>query len=68
MKRRTMLEAAGMLPALMMGGPLRAAQAMASQPGMEPIASGPFEPTWTSLSRFAVPDWFADAKFGIWAH
>lgn len=28
----------------------------------------PFEPTWDSLSKFQVPDWFRDAKFGMWAH
>src|SRR3954464_3102385 len=32
------------------------------------IASGPFRPTWQSLSQYQVPDWFRDAKFGIWAH
>jgi alpha-L-fucosidase len=33
-----------------------------------PIAPGPFQPTWDSLSNFQTPDWFRDAKFGIWAH
>ncbi len=28
----------------------------------------PFEPTWTSLRQFTCPDWFRDAKFGIWSH
>jgi alpha-L-fucosidase len=32
------------------------------------IAKGPFEPMWESLSSYRVPDWFRDAKFGIWAH
>ncbi|MFI5139535.1 MAG: alpha-L-fucosidase, partial [Sphingobacteriales bacterium] len=32
------------------------------------IAAGPFEPTWKSLAQYQVPDWFRDAKFGIWAH
>ncbi|MEZ2336933.1 alpha-L-fucosidase [Mucilaginibacter sp. RCC_168] len=32
------------------------------------IASGPFRPTWDSLSQYQVPDWFRDAKFGMWAH
>jgi alpha-L-fucosidase len=33
------------------------------------IATGPFKPTWESLSsQFQTPDWFRDAKFGIWAH
>jgi alpha-L-fucosidase len=27
-----------------------------------------FLPTWESLARYRVPDWFRDAKFGIWAH
>ena len=31
--------------------------------------AGPFQPTWTSLtSGYRTPDWFRDAKFGIWAH
>lgn len=34
----------------------------------EPIASGKFEPTWQSLSQYKVPDWYRNAKFGIWAH
>ena len=32
------------------------------------IAKGPFQPTWESLSSYQTPDWFRDAKFGIWAH
>ena len=33
------------------------------------IAAGPFQPTWESLaSQYHCPDWFRDAKFGIWAH
>jgi len=32
------------------------------------IADGPFQPNWESLSNYQVPDWFRDAKFGIWAH
>jgi alpha-L-fucosidase len=27
-----------------------------------------FEPTWDSLKQYTCPDWFRDAKFGIWAH
>jgi alpha-L-fucosidase len=34
----------------------------------EPVASGKFEPTWRSLAQYQVPEWFRDAKFGIWAH
>jgi alpha-L-fucosidase len=32
------------------------------------IAKGPFEGTKESLLRFTCPDWFRDAKFGIWSH
>ncbi|HLJ51545.1 MAG TPA: alpha-L-fucosidase [Bryobacteraceae bacterium] len=32
------------------------------------IASGPFEATRDSLKSYRVPEWFRDAKFGIWAH
>src|ERR1035438_5756925 len=33
----------------------------------EPI-TGRFRPTWESLKAYRHPDWFRDAKFGIWAH
>ena len=29
---------------------------------------GPFKPTWDSLLEYEAPDWYRDAKFGIWAH
>jgi len=32
------------------------------------LPEGPFEPTWESLRRYEVPDWFRDAKFGIFIH
>jgi alpha-L-fucosidase len=32
------------------------------------IAPGPFQGTRDSLKTYRVPDWFRDAKFGIWAH
>ena len=34
----------------------------------EPIIKGPFEPTWESLQNYKTPDWYRDAKFGMWAH
>jgi alpha-L-fucosidase len=35
---------------------------------MSPVA-GPFKPDWQSLiDGYRAPDWFRDAKFGIWAH
>ncbi|NLH98578.1 MAG: alpha-L-fucosidase [Chthonomonadales bacterium] len=32
------------------------------------IAPGPFAPTYDSLKQYRCPDWFRDAKLGIWAH
>ena len=32
------------------------------------VAQGPFTDTWESLSRYQVPDWYQDAKFGIFIH
>jgi len=34
----------------------------------EPMAVGPFEASWDSLGKYQMPEWFRDAKFGIWAH
>ena len=33
-----------------------------------PIAKGPFKPDWISFKQYECPQWFRDAKFGIWAH
>lgn len=30
--------------------------------------SGPFQPTVESLDKYRVPEWYADAKFGIFVH
>ena len=29
---------------------------------------GPYKPTWDSLLQYETPEWYRDAKFGIWAH
>ena len=34
----------------------------------EQMQKGDFEPTWESLRKYETPQWFRDAKFGIWAH
>ena len=40
-----------------------------SSSGVTSTAAGPFEPTWESLERnYRLPDWYRDAKFGIWMH
>jgi alpha-L-fucosidase len=32
------------------------------------VTDGPFQPSWDSLEKYECPEWFRDAKFGIWAH
>lgn len=33
-----------------------------------PIAPGPFKPEFDSFTQYQCPDWFRDAKLGMWAH
>jgi alpha-L-fucosidase len=33
-----------------------------------PMIKGKYEPTDESLKKFVYPNWFRDAKFGIWSH
>ena len=42
--------------------------ARAEAEGKYPIADGPFKPDLDSLKQYQCPEWFRDAKFGIWAH
>src|SRR5581483_3111251 len=32
------------------------------------IRKGPFKDDWESLKKYQVPDWYRDAKFGIFMH
>lgn len=32
------------------------------------VCQGPYQATWESLAAWECPEWFKDAKFGIWAH
>lgn len=54
-----MMRAAGLLLLLL----CQVAQADPPQ-----IAAGPFQGNVDSLRQYKCPDWFRDAKFGIWAH
>jgi len=40
----------------------------AAQETIPEIAKGPFDGTFESLKAYKIPDWFLDAKFGMWAH
>lgn len=32
------------------------------------VKAGPYQASWQSLKSWECPEWFKDAKFGIWAH
>lgn len=57
--------------ACMSAGVVQAKDTSAKKPpivGNWKIAEGPFQPSWESLGKYQCPEWFRDAKFGIWAH
>jgi len=47
--------------------PVTAVPAVRVKTANEPVATGKFSPTWESLKQYQTPEWFRDAKFGIWA-
>src|ERR1700749_2427329 len=57
--------------ALLKGAGLALGTGLSLRPGRaaDVIAPGPFRADWDSLkAQYQAPDWFRDAKFGIWAH
>jgi alpha-L-fucosidase len=57
--------------ALLLIGRVAAAPIAAPEPlpAQRTIAPGPFGPNWDSLTaNYKCPEWFRDAKLGIWAH
>ena len=32
------------------------------------LVPGPFKPTYESLKAYTCPEWYQDAKLGLWAH
>jgi alpha-L-fucosidase len=60
MKRRSLLQhLVAAIPTLAWGRHLFAAA---------PAEIGPFSANWRSLEGYRTPEWFRNAKFGIWAH
>jgi alpha-L-fucosidase len=60
--RRHLLAAVTAAPALILG------RKSSAQDSLPEIAKGPFDGTAESLRAYQIPEWFRDAKFGIWAH
>ncbi|HWW00545.1 MAG TPA: alpha-L-fucosidase [Candidatus Acidoferrum sp.] len=56
------------LAALLTSSPGHLPAAEPAKPLALPIAPGPFQATMDSLTNYHCPEWFRDAKFGIWAH
>ena len=57
------------LIALLFSGSLATVAAQTNALNLSPIAAGPFKPDWNSLTNYQdAPEWYRDAKFGIWAH
>ncbi len=40
----------------------------AAQDSLPSIAKGPYDGTAEGLKKYKIPEWFRDAKFGMWAH
>jgi alpha-L-fucosidase len=53
---------------LFLAMPLAWLVAVGIQAANLPVTPGPFQPTMASLTNYSCPEWFRDAKFGIWAH
>ena len=60
MNRRTIIK--------MLGATIPALYLSKNSFGISTWGKVPFKPEWQSLENYRVPDWFRDAKFGIWAH
>ena len=57
------------LSVFVLGYSLATALAQTNSLQLPPIAAGPFKPDWNSLTNYqSAPEWYRDAKFGIWAH
>ena len=64
-----------MLSAVLLGAWIAALAPAADSPGRTvgpapkpTIAPGPFKPEFESLKQYKYPEWFRDAKLGMWAH
>lgn len=68
MKRRQLLKhIAAAVPAIAMSRLGYGANTI-SHASQEPFSAGPFSADWNSLTSYKTPEWFKNAKFGIWAH
>jgi alpha-L-fucosidase len=64
----TALAAASARTSLWQSGLQAQAPAAPSKGTLPAIAPGPFKGSRESLAAYHMPDWFADAKLGMWNH
>jgi len=68
MKRRTLIkQIAAAIPVAILHNKLNAASFLLDAEEAI-IQKGKFEPRWESLQQYQTPEWYRNAKFGIWAH
>jgi len=69
MQRRLLLkQMAALLPAPFIAKQLKATDFFRELHADEMSINGPFKPNWESLQAYQTPEWYRNAKFGIWAH
>ena len=69
MNRRALIkQLATILPASLLARYVHATPFLNQPAAGENILKGPFTPSWESLQQYQTPEWFRNAKFGIWAH
>jgi len=71
MNRRQLIQSLAIgIPGVLLSNKLSAFQSNDDEAKgfVEKILGGPFSPTWDSLANYKTPEWFRDAKFGMWAH
>jgi alpha-L-fucosidase len=72
MKANVLLPCFAIAAALLSGcrsAPSDLSKSVPPMPAHVTLAPGKFQPNWASLeTNYQCPEWFRDAKFGIWAH
>lgn len=71
MNRRQLIQSLAIgIPGVLLSNKLSAFQSNddGAKEFVEKVLAGPFSPTWESLANYKTPEWFRDAKFGMWAH
>ncbi|RZL16947.1 MAG: alpha-L-fucosidase [Pedobacter sp.] len=69
MNRRNLIKGlATVIPAIALSKTMASTSYFLDPTGGRAFAKVPFSPTWKSLENYVVPQWYKDAKFGIWAH